>query len=173
MVSLIATLNERKRDNGCREPPRPGRSTARSQDRNGASWRKGERRWAAMVEAWEIRGWSLKVQEEPLSTGSSQNESCYLILLSTLLRFIRQLFDALQYATNRARIVCRRRSLFSALDIPSCRHSPSLPRSLPLSLWHIYIRQHAHAYLYFRVYAILQSFSRSVTFSNFLLATFL
>lgn len=68
-----------------------------------------------MVEAWEIRGWSLKVQEEPLSTGSSQNESCYLILLSTLLRFIRQLFDALQYATNRARIVCRRRSLFSAL----------------------------------------------------------
>lgn len=108
-----------------------------------------------MVEAWEIRGWSLKVQEEPLSTGSSQNESCYLILLSTLLRFIRQLFDALQYATNRARIVCRRRSLFSALDIPSCRHSPSLPRSLPLSLWHIYIRQHVHAYPYFRVYTIL------------------
>lgn len=108
-----------------------------------------------MVEAWEIRGWSLKVQEEPLSTGSSQNESCYLILLSTLLRFIRQLFDALQYATNRARIVCRRRSLFSALDIPSCRHSPSLPQSLPLSLRHIYIRQHVHAYLYFRVYTIL------------------
>lgn len=108
-----------------------------------------------MVEAWEIRGWSLKVQEEPLSTGSSQNESCYLILLSTLFRFIRQLFDALQYATNRARIVCRRRSLFSALDIPSCRHSPSLPQSLPLSLWHIYIRQHVHAYLYFRVYTIL------------------
>lgn len=108
-----------------------------------------------MVEAWEIRGWSLKVQEEPLSTGSSQNESCYLILLSTLLRFIRQLFDALQYATNRARIVCRRRSLFSALDIPSCRHSPSLPQSLPLSLWRIYIRQHVHAYLYFRVYTIL------------------
>lgn len=47
-----------------------------------------------MVEVWEIRGWSLKVREEPLSTGSSQNESCYLILLSTLLRFIRQLFDA-------------------------------------------------------------------------------
>lgn len=68
-----------------------------------------------MVEAWEIRGWSLKVREEPLSTGSSQNESCYLILLSTLLRFIRQLFDALQYAANRARIVCRRRSPFSAL----------------------------------------------------------
>lgn len=108
-----------------------------------------------MVEAWEIRGWSLKVQEEPLSTGSSQNESCYLILLSTLLRFIRQLFDALQYATNRARIVCRRRSLFSALDIPSCRHSPSLPQSLPLSLWRIYIRQHVHAYIYFRVYTIL------------------
>lgn len=57
-----------------------------------------------MVEAWEIRGWSLKVREEPLSTGSSQNESCYLILLSTLLRFIRQLFDALQYAANRARL---------------------------------------------------------------------
>lgn len=70
-----------------------------------------------MVEAWEIRGWSLKVQEEPLSTGSSQNESCYLILLSTLLRFIRQLFDALQYATNRARIVCRRRSLSFPLSI--------------------------------------------------------
>lgn len=65
-----------------------------------------------MVEVWEIRGWSLKVQEEPLSTGSSQNESCYLILLSTLLRFICQLFDALQYAANRARIVCRCRSLF-------------------------------------------------------------
>lgn len=61
-----------------------------------------------MVEAWGIRGWSLKVREEPLSTGSSQNESCYLILLSTLLRFIRQLLDALQYAANRARIVCRR-----------------------------------------------------------------
>lgn len=64
-----------------------------------------------MVEVWGIRGWSLKVREEPLSTGSSQNESCYLILLSTLLRFIRQLLDALQYAANRARIVCRRRSL--------------------------------------------------------------
>lgn len=63
-----------------------------------------------MVEAWGIRGWSLKVWEEPLSTGSSQNESCYLILLSTLLRFIRQLLDALQYAVNRARIVRRRRS---------------------------------------------------------------
>lgn len=55
-----------------------------------------------MVEAWGIRGWSLKVWEESLSTGSSQNESCYLILLSTLLRFIRQLLDALQYAANRA-----------------------------------------------------------------------
>lgn len=64
-----------------------------------------------MVEAWGIRGWSLKVREEPLSTGSSQNESCYLILLSTLLRFIRQLLDALQYAANRARIVCRRSPL--------------------------------------------------------------
>lgn len=84
-----------------------------------------------MVEAWEIRGWSLKVWEEPLSTGSSQNESCYLILLSTLLRFIRQLFDALQYAANRAWIVCRRRSLFSAFGIPSYLHSPFLLPSLP------------------------------------------
>lgn len=73
-----------------------------------------------MVEAWGVRGWSLKVREEPLSTGSSRNESCYLILLSTLLRFIRQLLDALQYAANRARIVCRRRS-------PSLPVCPSLP----------------------------------------------
>lgn len=81
-----------------------------------------------MVEVWGIRGWSLKVREEPLSTGSSQNESCYLILLSTLLRFIRQLLDALQYAANRARIVCRRR-LFLSLSF-----SFYLPYSLPYSL---------------------------------------
>lgn len=71
-----------------------------------------------MVEAWGIRGWSLKVREEPLSTGSSQNESCYLILLSTLLRFIRQLLDALQYAANRARIVCRRSPPLSLSVLP-------------------------------------------------------
>lgn len=129
MVTLIAVEQERKRSDVW--PVAPGRSTTRSQDRNGANRRKGEKRWAAMVEAWEIRGWSLKVREEPLSTGSSQNESCYLILLSTLLRFIRQLFDALQYAANRAQIVCRRRSLFSAFGIPSCLHSPFLLQSLP------------------------------------------
>lgn len=126
-----------------------------------------------MVEAWEIRGWSLKVQEEPLSTGSSQNESCYLILLSTLLRFIRQLFDALQYATNRARIVCRRRSLFSALDIPSCRHSPSLP-PVASAFFMAYIHQTTCTRVYiFSCLHNLATFSRSVTFSNFLLATFL
>lgn len=85
-----------------------------NRDRREANRRKRRRgkeemspRW---YEVWGIRGWSLKVREEPLSTGSSQNESCYLILLSTLLRFIRQLLDALQYAANRARIVRRRRS---------------------------------------------------------------
>lgn len=70
-----------------------------------------------MVEAWGIRGWSLKVRGEPLSNGSSQNESCYLILLSTLLRFIHQLLDALQYAANRARIVCRHTVLFPSLPV--------------------------------------------------------
>lgn len=89
----------------------PGRSTTGSQDRKSKPKEGKEEMSCAMVEVWGIRGWSLKVREEPLSTGSSQNESCYLILLSTLLRFIRQLLDALQYAANRARIVCRRRSL--------------------------------------------------------------
>lgn len=119
-----------------------------------------------MVEAWEIRGWSLKVREEPLSTGSSQNESCYLILLSTLLRFIRQLFDALQYAANRARIVCRCCSLFSTLGIPSCLHSPSLPRFR--FLYSIYTSDNIHTCLYFCVYTILSdTFSRLVTSTNF------
>lgn len=79
-----------------------------------------------MGEAWGIRGWSLKVRGEPLSNGSSQNESCYLILLSTLLRFIHQLLDALQYAANRARIVCRRPSLSLSACIPFRLYAPSL-----------------------------------------------
>lgn len=114
-----------------------------------------------MVEVWEIRGWSLKVREEPLSTGSSQNESCYLILLSTLLRFIRQLFDALQYAANRARIVCR--SLFSILGIPSCLHFPSLPQSLPLPLQHMHFRQHTCLY-----FVSTQYLAKFLTISYFL-----
>lgn len=56
---------------------------------------------------WGIRGWSLKVREERPSTGGRQSGSCYLILLSTLLRFIRQLLGALQYAANGGRIVLR------------------------------------------------------------------
>lgn len=99
----------------------PGRSTTGSQDRKSKLREGKEEMSCAMVEVWGIRGWSLKVREEPLSTGSSQNESCYLILLSTLLRFIRQLLDALQYAANRARIVCRPRSLFPSIFLPlSC-----------------------------------------------------
>lgn len=58
-----------------------------------------------------IRGWSLKVGEEPLSLpAQARAGSCYLILLSTLLRFIRQLLGALQYAANGGRIVLRVRS---------------------------------------------------------------
>lgn len=100
-----------------------------------------------MVKAWEIRGWSLKVREEPLSTGSSQNESCYLILLSTLLRFIRQLFDALQYAANRAGVVLP----FPLSGIPSCLHSPFLFHSLPFPLQRIHIK-HMCARIYSFVY---------------------
>lgn len=91
-----------------------------------------------MVEAWGIRGWSLKVREEPLSTGSSQNESCYLILLSTLLRFIRQLLDALQYAANRARIVCRRSP---PLSLSLC--SP-FPPGVPLLHFRSFLQHDAH-----------------------------
>lgn len=124
-----------------------------------------------MVEAQEIRGWSLKVREEPLSTSSSRNESCYLILLSTLLRFIRQLFDALQYATNRARIVCRRVVLSFPLSVfPSCLHSLSLlqPLSFPVTAY-TYQTTCIYMYLYFYVYTILSNtFSRSVTSSNLL-----
>lgn len=109
-----------------------------------------------MVEAQEIRGWSLKVREEPLSTGSSQNESCYLILLSTLLRFIRQLFDALQYAANRARIVCCRRSLFSAFNIPSCLNSPFLLQSFPFPQ-HIHIR-HIHVPIFLCLHNLAKYF---------------
>lgn len=58
-----------------------------------------------------IRGWSLKVGEEALSLpAAARAGSCYLILLSTLLRFIRQLLGALQYAANGGRIVLRVRS---------------------------------------------------------------
>lgn len=131
--TLIAPTNERTRGREigcrgplCREEVRPGNQDGEKQ----AAWRKGGRRWAAMVEAWGIRGWSLKVRGEPLSNGSSQNESCYLILLSTLLRFIHQLLDALQYAANRARIVCRRaasrRSLSLFARIPFRLYAPSL-----------------------------------------------
>lgn len=132
--TLVAPTNERTRGGeiGCRGPPRgeevrAGMKTGKSKPREG---RRGEERWAAMGEAWGIRGWSLKVWGEPLSNGSSQNESCYLILLSTLLRFIHQLLDALQYAANRARIVCRRVVLFPSLCPyslpPVCSFSPSL-----------------------------------------------
>lgn len=127
-----------------------------------------------MVEVWEIRGWSLKVREEPLSTGSSQNESCYLILLSTLLRFIRQLFDALQYAANRARIVCRRRFLSSAFGIPSCLHSPSLLLSSHFRLLNsiyisdnIYITYESiflHLYNLDRYFLAINYFFKSLTF---------
>lgn len=125
-----------------------------------------------MVEAWEIREWSLKVREEPLSTGSSQNESCYLILLSTLLRFIRQLFDALQYAANRARIVCRRRSLFSALGIPSCLHSPFLLQSLPFPLQHVHIRQHVHVSIFLCLHNLARYFLAISYFLKFFIYSF-
>lgn len=114
------------------ETAAPGRSTTGSQDRK-SKLKEGKGEMScAMVEAWGIRGWSLKVREEPLSTGSSQNESCYLILLSTLLRFIRQLLDALQYAANRARIVCRRRSLSLSLSFAFYLYIPSRLYSLCL-----------------------------------------
>lgn len=63
-----------------------------------------ERVRAASGRVRGIREWSLKVGEERLFTGGSESGSCYLILLSTLLRFIRQLLGALQYAANGGRI---------------------------------------------------------------------
>lgn len=74
-----------------------------------------------------IRGWSLKVGEEPLSLSlpaAARAGSCYLILLSTLLRFIRQLLGALQYAANGGRIVLRVRSdpAFTLFRLPPSPH---------------------------------------------------
>lgn len=122
MVTLIAPL-KRERE---RSDVGDHRGKKYNQESKQGKSKEGREMSCAIVEAWEIRGWSLKVREEPLSTGSSQNESCYLILLSTLLRFIRQLFDALQYAANRARIVCHRLSFFRSRysflsDSPSLR----------------------------------------------------
>lgn len=79
-----------------------------------------------------IRGWSLKVGEEPLSLSlpaQARAGSCYLILLSTLLRFIRQLLGALQYAANGGRIVLRVRSdpAFTLFRLPLPISQPSAP----------------------------------------------
>lgn len=175
MVTLIMPLNKKERDQISRTVA-PRRSTTRSQDRNGVTKgreRERERRWAAIVEAWEIRGWSLKVREEPLSTGSSQNESCYLILLSTLLRFIRQLFDALQYAANRAWIVCRRPSLFSTFGIPSCLYSPFSVASVSLTAYtyqttYIYISAFLCLHNLAKYFLAISYFLKSFTYSFFI-----
>lgn len=87
-----------------------------------------------------IREWSLKVPEERLFTGGSRSGSCYLILLSTLLRFIRQLLGALQYAVNGGRIVLRVRpdpafTLFRLLPYLLV----AAPTKKPSSLFPIYI----------------------------------
>lgn len=74
--------------------------------KEGARNKRSEFRWERRRKK-NIRGWSLKVWEEHFFESKSKSNQvlvargdCYLILLSTLLRFIRQLLGTLQYATK-------------------------------------------------------------------------
>lgn len=100
---------------------REGKKVGKKEERDRCGHGTGNKRM--VLKSWRRAALSLSLPAQ------ARAGSCYLILLSTLLRFIRQLLGALQYAANGGRIVLRVRSdpAFTLFRLPLPISQPSAP----------------------------------------------
>lgn len=98
-----------------------GKKVGKKEERDRCGHGTGNKRM--VLKSWRRAALSLSLPAQ------ARAGSCYLILLSTLLRFIRQLLGALQYAANGGRIVLRVRSdpAFTLFRLPLPISQPSAP----------------------------------------------